>query len=164
MVIVSLVFSFFFEGIISNFIPINTYFLAPLTTLMSLLIIYPFFYNDDKNFLMIVFFTGIVYDLVYTNTLLFHGLIFLFMGLIIKKLNVFMSNNTLNTAFMGFILIIIYRFISYILFIIVGYGDFNIVHLLYSIASSLIFNMIYVAILYMVIDYMSKKLHIKKID
>ena len=75
-----LIISFLLEGIISNFVPING-FLAPLFTLVALIIIYPLF-DEASEYYKYAFVTGLAYDLFYTDTILFHAIIFCFMAFI----------------------------------------------------------------------------------
>lgn len=159
-----IIISFVLEGILSKYIPTNSLLFELLFTLISLIIIYPYFHNNENKYFGLCFFTGLLYDIVYTNTFLFNAVVFLIIGFIIKKINNVISNNSINVAIMSLIIIIIYRIIIYFILCLISYLNFNIKDLLYSIASSLVLNIIYSAILYLITDYISKKKHITKID
>ena len=156
--------SFYLDGIVSNFISINTTLLNPLLTLATLVIIYPYFYNNEKKYCFICFLVGILYDIIYTNTLGLNAMIFLIMGFFVKKINVFISNNSINVSFISLVIIVLYRIISFFTLTLIGYInlDFNI--LLHSITSSLLLNIIYTIMLYLITDNISRKKHIVKID
>ena len=156
--------SFILEGILSKYISTNSLLFESLFTLISLIIVYPYFHNNESKYFGLCFFTGLLYDIVYTNTLLFNAVIFLIMAFIIKKVNNVISNNSINVAIISLIIIIIYRVIIYLVLCLISYLNFNIRDLLYSIASSLVLNMIYSVVLYLITDFISKKKHITKID
>lgn len=156
--------SFILEGILSKYIQVNSTLFVPLLTLISLIIIYPYFHNHEKNFFVFSFITGILYDIVYTNTLCLYGIVFLIMAWAIKKINSVISNNSINVAIISLIIIIFYRTCTYLILCLVNYINFNSKNFLYSIASSLILNMIYSIVLYIITDFISRKKHISKLD
>ena len=124
MKIFILVFSFLLDGIISYLLPINSLFL-PLCSLVSLIIIYPYFNGNKKDYYKYTFLFGFLYDLIYTDTLVFYAFLFLFMAFIITKLTLVLSDNYLNLVLITVILIILFRFISYILIFITGNISFD---------------------------------------
>lgn len=162
--IIVVIFSFYLEIILSNFIPISSNLFIPLCTLVSILIIYPFFYHDFSSYIKICIIMGILYDIVFTNTLGLHAVIFLMIGFIVYRLNIHISNNVLNVAMMTVILVVSYRLLSYLLLLLVGYKTFEIDILFNSITSSLILNMLYASLLYFICDRWSIKKHVTKID
>lgn len=162
--IIVVLISFIIEGLISNYIPMNTLLFNTLFTLISLIVIYPYFHNNDKSYLILSFITGLFYDMIYTNTFLLNAFIFVCIALIIRKINVLISNNGINVCFISLVIIIIYRIIIFSILCLVGYRNFNIKYLLYGIVSSLVLNMIYCFILYLITDHISRKKHIIKVD
>ena len=163
MVIAVIIISFILDSIISNFISLNSLFM-PLFTLMSLIIIYPYFNGNIKRYFITCFVTGLCYDLIYTDTIIIHAVLFLIIGFIIVKLNQFFSNNYLNVMVMAVICIIIYRFMAYNLLLITANVSFNVLALVKSIYQSLILNLIYIVLLFMITDQISFKFKIKKSD
>ena len=158
-----IVVSFILDSIISNFISLNSLFM-PLCTLMALIIAYPYFNGNIKNYFITCFVTGVFYDLIYTDTIVIHGFLFLMIGYLITKLNLIMSNNYLNVVIMAIICIIFYRFVSYGLLLITANVDFSWLLILKSIYHSLILNIIYVFLVFIITDKISFKFRIKKSD
>ena len=155
--------SFILDSIISNSISLSSL-LMPLCTLMSLIIAYPYFRGDIRKFLITCFVTGVFYDLIYTDTIIIHGFLFLMVGYIITKLNLVMSNNYLNVAIMAIICIVFYRFILYGLLLITANVSFSWLLLLKSIYHSLLLNIIYIVLIYIITDKISFKYRIRKSD
>lgn len=150
-----IIISFLLEGIVSNFVPING-FLAPLFTLVALIIIYPLF-DEITEYYKYAFVTGLAYDLFYTDTILFHAIIFCFMAFIITRLNLVLSDNYLNILVIMGICILIYRVITYGLLLLVSSMEFDFMALILSILKSLIINLIYSALLFFVVKRRKKK-------
>ena len=150
-----IVISFLLEGIVSNFVPING-FLAPLFTLVALIIIYPLF-DEASEYYKYAFVTGLAYDLFYTDTILFHSIIFCFMAFIITRLNLVLSDNYLNILVIMGICILIYRVVTYSLLVLVSTMAFDFMALIISVLKSLIINLIYSALLFFVVKKCQRK-------
>ena len=75
-----------------------------------------------------------------------------------------MSNHAISVLFMTFLTIIFYRIIMYAVLTVVGFIPFELETLGTSIISSLLLNLVYVELLYLITDYCSKKYKIRKID
>ena len=155
MKIIILVISFLLEGVISNFVPVNG-FLAPLFTLTALIIIYPLF-DESFEYYKYAFITGLAYDLFYTDTIVFHAIIFTFMAFLITRLNLVLSDNYVNVLIIIAICILVYRVITYGLLILVSSMSFDFLSLVFSILKSLIINLIYSVILFFVFKKIQKK-------
>lgn len=166
MVLISsvLVVSFCLEGFLSNVIGMSTSFFIPLFSIVSLLIIYPYFNHEEQSFLTCCFALGLCYDLVYTDTLIVNACLFTIVGLFIKWLNSWLSNHAISLVFMTTLTIIFYRVLMYSILVVVGYLPFDFHDIIISLSSSLVLNIIYVEILYFITDQMSHKYHIRKID
>lgn len=160
-IIIILVFSFIFEGIFSNFISTYSFF-SPLFVLMSLIIIYPFLINDKESYYKCCFIMGLLYDLIYTDTIIVHAFLFLIIGFLITKINLILANNHINVMVVALIIIILYRLIMYLLLILTSNVDANIWNFFESIYLSLIANIIYVVILNIITDNISFKFKIYK--
>ncbi len=150
-----IVISFLLEGIVSNFVPING-FLTPLFTLVALIIIYPLF-DETAEYYKYAFVTGLAYDLFYTDTILFHAIIFCFMAFIITRLNLVLSDNYLNILVIMGICILIYRVVTYSLLVLVSTMAFDFMALIISVLKSLIINLIYSALLFFVVKKCQRK-------
>jgi rod shape-determining protein MreD len=162
MIIIILLISFYLEGIISNLLNIN--FLIPLFTLVSLIIIYQYLYNLKNDYYKLCFIIGLLYDIAYTDTLFLNACLFLFIGFIITKLNIIITNNTFNVIILSILIINIYRILTFIILILINYIDLNFYNLFISIVNSLIINIIYVVILYKITDLISRKKGIYKMN
>lgn len=156
--------SFILDGIITNYIGIYSSILYPLFSIVSLIIIYPFFNNARKKFVIVSFGFGLLYDIVYTNTLLLNGIVFVLISFVILLLNEYFSNNHLNVSIKSFVIIILYRTFTFVIIYTVGYIGLNFLEFVRSIYTSIILNIIYINIFYYVANKLSKKYKIRKID
>ena len=152
--------SIILDGIITNYLPFlpnNLSLLTPLLTITSLIYIYPFFKKKKKKFYLILFITGIVYDLFYTNLLFFHAVIFVLLGLIIKKIYKYFEITSIKIIFYIILIIVSYEFIVGSLLFIFQLVPINISKIIYKIINSLILNIIWGEILYGVLFIYRKK-------
>jgi rod shape-determining protein MreD len=159
MVLIISISSFLLESIFSNIVSFNLLF-----SLVALVICYPFFNNNDFKYYSYAFIFGLIYDLSFTDTFLFNAFLFLLVALVIKRMNLSLSNNAFSIIIFTLVSIIIYRFLTFISLVIVGYLPFKLDLLTRSILSSLVINLVYALIVYLIADYISKKYNILKID
>ena len=155
MKIIIVIVSFLLEGVISNFISINGY-LAPLFTLVSLIMIYPLF-EESTHYYKYAFLTGLAYDLFYTDTIIFHAIIFCFMAFIIMRLNLVLSDNFINVLIIIALSILVYRVLTYGLLVFINSMDFDFKVLGFSILKSMILNLFYGSVLFVLIQKFKKK-------
>ncbi|MEG2322476.1 MAG: hypothetical protein RSB71_03245 [Bacilli bacterium] len=161
MIIFVSVLSFLMDGILSKYIASTSLFL-PLFTIISLIIIYPYFNNNDYRYLKYVSIMGLLYDIAYMNTVFFNFFIFLILGFIVLFIFYFLTNNYLFNILTSVICIVIYRIIIYLFLVIVKNYSFSFNILFKSIYSSLILNIIYCTIVYLFTSLYSKKHKILK--
>ncbi|MBE6149861.1 MAG: hypothetical protein E7170_03990 [Firmicutes bacterium] len=162
MIVFTTVLSFLLDGIISKYISTNTIFL-PLLTIMSLIIIYPYFKEPYKYFKYCSI-LGILYDIAYTNTIFYNFFIFIILGFIITFFYYIFSNRLLNTIILGFIVIILYKLINY-LFILIFINNKLTFKVLYTnIYSSLLVNIIFLILGYILTKYYSKRHKLLRIN
>src|SRR5574344_1473663 len=135
MIIVIMIISFLLDGIISNIVGMNSI-LLPLTLLTSFIIIYPYFCKDNKKYLIYLIIAGVFYDLAYGDIYLLNVIIFPIMGLFISFLYDNLSTNT-------------FTFILKLLLVV-------------SIYRSLLLNIIYGLILYLITNIISNKFKISR--
>lgn len=159
-----LIISFILEGIISNMIGIRSDFFLPLFSVVSLIIVYPYFNHENASFLKFCFVLGLFYDLVYTDTLILNACVFPIIGLLISFLNSRLSNHMISLIFTISFIVLIYRVLNYGILVIVGFFPFSWDVLMTSITSSLLLNIIYGEILYFSTNYFGLKYNFKKID
>lgn len=164
LVSITVILSFFLESIVSNFISINSQVLIPLFTIVSLIIIYPYFKGKESNYFKVCAVIGFCYDIVFTDTPLMNLLLFLFIGYMIHLMNKLISTNIINVCIMILSCVILYRVSSYGILCLAGFLSFNWLSLIRSIYSSLLLNMIYGMLIYFVTDFFARKYRIYKID
>lgn len=163
--IIYLVISFLLEGIMSNIFPStlsNISYFTTIYTIISFVNIYPYFDNDKKYYLLILIF-GILFDVLYTSTFFINIFIFIIIGIIIKLLYNLFPENIFMTNIISYICIIIYHILSFIILVIVGYNDYNIMLLFNIIIHSIFMTIIYTSISYFIIKFMYNKFGIKYI-
>ena len=149
MIYLILVISFLFDNLISFFLNINLLF-NPLLSLVSLIIIFRYYHRKDENkYLITSFVLGLVYDIVCTDTVFLNAGIYLLLSLFIIKFYKIFSYNLLNSAILLIIVIIIYRSITFLVLSNFNFISFNLYHLLRSIYSSLILNLLYLSFFFL---------------
>ena len=140
------------DGILSAKIPSSSFFL-PLLTLTTLFLIYPRYQKKSKKYFCLLITTGLIYDLLYTNLLFFHALIFLFLGLLIKYIYKNCHQNIFKHILYLIFIIAIYEItISSILFIFQT-TTITISKLIYEIVQSLLLNIMYALLLTPLLKY-----------
>lgn len=143
--------SFLLDSIISNFVGIHSNICIPLFTLTSLVIIFTY-YNREKEYFKLCLFIGILYDIVFTNTLFINAGLFLIVGFITKILNYYLSNNVINNTIMLIINIFVYRFIMFSILVLANITNFDFFLFFESFYSSLLLNIIYSVIIYLTLE------------
>ena len=155
--IIYLVISFLLEGIMSNIFPSTLSNISYFTTIYVIIafgIIYPYFDNDKKYFILIFIF-GVLFDILYTSTIFVNTFIFIVIGIVIKILYNILSDNVFMTNIISYIGIIVYHVLSFVILMFTGYGDYSII---------LLFNtIIYTSISYFVMKFIYNKFDIKYI-
>lgn len=149
MIYLILVISFLLDNLISFFLNINLLF-NPLLSLVSLIIIFRYYHRKDENkYLITSFVLGLVYDIVCTDTVFLNAGIYLLLSLFIIKFYKIFSYNLLNSAILLIIVIIIYRSITFLVLSNFNFISFNLYHLLQSISSSIILNLLYLSFFFL---------------
>ena len=152
--------SFLLDGVFSNIFPINSVF-YPLFTLVSFVVVYPYYSNNSDYFKYSVF-IGVLYDLVYTDTFIFYGLLFLIVSFIISKLSVWFADNYFSLLIITLVSIVVFKITAYILMVLAGSMPFSFKILFAGIYNSLIVNIIYAILLSKFTSFVSRKLGIRK--
>ena len=163
MIIVSIIISFILEGVFTNLVGINS-FLLPLFTVTSLTILYPYFNNNHNKFIGVCALVGFFYDIIYTESVFINTFSFTIMSMFIIIIYNYINMNIFNINGLNVIIIIIFKIVSYMLLCIVGYCHFKSNVLIRGIYHSLIINIIYGIIFYIITDIIGKRLGIRKIE
>ena len=160
--IIAIIISFILEGIFTNLISINSIFL-PLFTITSFVITYPYF-NKEKKYLFIItsFIIGVIYDIAYTNSLFINTFTFILCSLLIMLINKYIKENLISKIIINIFITIMFKIISYLLLFTFEFIKFNQNILLKGIYSSLILNIIYGLILYIICDKINRKFKLRK--
>lgn len=151
LVLISLI----LDGIISVYT--NNTILIPLFTLTSLVYIYKYYEKKENIYFLIALITGILYDSLYTDIILLNSLVFLFLAVIVKILNIYLSHKLNSTIVKLLVIIILYRIITYLILVLFNYIDFNFIYLFKSIYSSILINIIYLIIVTLIYKKISSK-------
>lgn len=160
MIIFVSIISFLLDGILSRYL-MGTLFL-PLLTLVSIVIIYPYFRNNNYRYLKYLALIGLLYDIVYMNTVFYNFFIFLLLGIVVIIIEYILSNNLYVNCLISVTCIIFYRLINYLFFNIFRNYDITLNELLKSLYSSLLLNIIYCIAIYLITNYYSTKHKILK--
>lgn len=164
IILIISIFSFLLESIISNFIPLDSQFFIPLFSLMSLVLIYPYFNGKKNEYLKTCITIGFLYDVAFTDTLILNLVLFLLIGFFICTINQIFSTNIVSVIILSIVVIIFYRILGYGILCLSGLLEFHINRLGTSISSSLLLNILYVILCYFITNAIAKKYRIRKID
>ena len=155
MIAIVLCFSLLLESTISNIIDINSIF-VPLFLITALVNLYPYFKKINKfNFFLVCMIVGIVYDIVFTNSLFVNTLAYTFIGFLISVCYSFVKYNIYTSNIINIIMLISYRIFTYIMLLSLNYISFNNKIFFKGIYSSLLINIIYCIILYILVDFLA---------
>lgn len=158
--LIIIIISLILDGVLTNFLPflVNDLSLfTPLLTLVSIFIIYPFFRKKESRFYLILFIVGIIYDLLYTNLLFFNAILFLVTGLLTKVIYKNFEINFLKIMIYSVILITTYEILTALIILIFNLVPITIPKVIYKISHSVLLNIVYIEILYLIIKLIPKK-------
>lgn len=153
LIIIYVIISYLLDGLISNYIStelINPSYLKTIYSIISLVIIYHYFENYKKYF-SITIFLGLLFDIVYTNTIPLNTILFPVISIIIKQLDYFLPNNIFTINILSLLSIYIYHILSYIILLLTHYNSYTISLLLIILLRSTIMTIIYTTISYFTI-------------
>ena len=158
--LIIVIISLLLDGILSNFLPYlytNLSIFTPLFTLVSIFMIYPFFKKKEKTYFILIFIVGIIYDLFYTNLLFFNGVLFITIGLLIKYIYKTYEITPLRLILYIIILITSYEFLTSLVLLIYNVVEVTFYKVFYKIINSLVLNIIYSEIIYLIIKLIPNK-------
>jgi len=160
-----LIISFLFEGFISNYVSssfsdFNLF--STLYTLIALIIIYPYFYNEKKYYILLIIF-GFLIDIVYTNTFMLNIFVFIAISFIVKFLNFILPENILMVNIMTVSSVMLYHILSYMILTIINYNTYPLSLLLNICINSVIMTIVYTSILYLITKILFNKFDMKQI-
>lgn len=163
--IISLIFSCFIQGIISNYLGYTYQNLSIFSTiyiLVALLVIRPFFESEKKYLIILVIF-GLISDIAYTNTFILNTCIYLIVYFTTKFFHFFFPYNIITINISTLLGIFFYHIISFIFLFLLNYDVYNLWMLLKILTHSVLMTILYTSILYHLISLIQKKLDLKPV-
>lgn len=158
--IIIVLISLLLDGFLTNILPYtveNLSLLTPSLTLISLLLIYPFYRKKEMKYTILILITGVIYDLLYTNLLFFNAILFYIdiriMQYIYKNYEINYFTIIINTI----IAITTYEVLQVIIISIYNLYPITLYSLVYKIKSSLLLNIIYAELIYFIISIIPRK-------
>ena len=158
--IIIIVISLILDGILTNYLPYlvnNLSLFTPLFTLVSISLLYPYYRKKEKYFFVMIFLTGIVYDLFYTNLLFINSLLFLLIAYISKRIYRNYEMNYFKLIIYLILIVVIYETATVIILLVFNLVPVAFTKLLYKITHSLIINIMYGELLYLILNKLPKK-------
>lgn len=156
MAIILLIIALLLDGIISLYVPNNSY-LIPLITVTTIYMIYPLYKKKDKKYCIATIITGLTYDLLYTNLLFFNAILFYCIGRLTKYLYKNFNQNFIKTIIYVTIIIITYELLTSIILLIYRIVPITFIKVIYKITHSLLVNLFYASILYLILKKHKQK-------
>lgn len=159
--------SFIIDGILTNFLPYGVMDLSlftPLTTIIALITVYPFFYHQEKKYLIVSVITGLLYDLFYTNLLFFNAILFFVLAFVCMKLYKVLGDGPFRIIFNIVILIILYELLTVGIILIFNLVPITYSRVVYKISHSLLLNIIYGEVIYLIRRLLPKKYYKVRIN
>jgi rod shape-determining protein MreD len=163
--VILLIFSFLLEGFLSNYMAFSlgaTSAFSTVFTLITFVVLYPYFQNEKKYYLLLIIF-GLLFDMVYTNTFIFNAILFLLVGIILQILSNIFPNNIIGLIITSLLSIFAYNILSFIFLSLVNYYDFSLMLLLKILLNSVAMTIIYTLVIYYVSNYLFKRFKIQQI-
>ena len=157
---VILIISLLLDGVLSNYLPFlvnDLSYFTSLLTVVSIFILYPLNRKKEKKFFITIFITGIIYDLLYTNLLFLNSLIFLLITIVSTYIYKNYETTCLKLIIYIILIITIYETSYASILFIFRVVPITLYKLYYKISHTLILNIIYSEILYVIIKYLPKK-------
>ena len=121
-----------------------------LFTLISLIIIFPYFKNAKKEYLIFSFFTGLIYDLFFTNFYILNCFIYLFISYFIFYILKNHNFNIFTVLYSSIFAIFLYNFILFIIFNFYNYTNYSLLDLSLILRSFIFVNIIYTIFIYLI--------------
>ena len=167
MIIVSiyLVLSFLLEGIASLYIRyslINPSIFMTLYVVIGLVVIYPYFINKKKYMYLVVIF-GILFDAIYTNTILINLVIFILIYLFNRLLDEVLPNNIFVINIKSYLAVILYYTLTYVIMVLTNYANYPISMLFRVYYSNIIMSIIYTTVSYIVLKILTNEFNVIEI-
>lgn len=158
--IIIVICSILLDGISTNFLPYSPSTLSlftPLLTVVSFILIYPFYRKKVKKYYIISITIGLIYDLLYTNLLFVNSILFFIIAYVTKIIYKNIEVNYLNIILFVIVIISLYEALNGLIIVVFNLVPITIESLIYKITHSLLLNILTTEIIYIIIKYLPKK-------
>lgn len=158
-VLIFTIISIFLDLLFNLYAPIsiNSFSLfMPLFSIVLVIYLYKFFENDLISYFIISSFIGLIYGISFTSTGILYLVIYFLIAFTTGIAASYFKPHFIVNLIILMITIIIYLLITYFILIMFNIIDFNIFNLLFGIVSSLLLNIIYLAVI-SYLDYKTTK-------
>lgn len=158
--IIILIVSLLLDGLLTNYLPFlinDLSLLTPLLTVSSIIIIYPFYRKKENKYYLLLFIFGMIYDLFYTNLLFFNGILFVIIGFISKYIYKNYGLSLVKIILYIILIISIYESLTGIILFSFNIVSITFNRIFYKITHSLLTNIIYIELVYLIIKIIPKK-------
>ncbi len=139
------------DGLISNYVPFmfhNLSYFTPLLTLMTLFFAYFLLREKPKMYFLLAIIFGFLYDLSYTNLLIWNSLLFFVLALLIQQFFPKLPLQIFSVLSCLIILILLYEFFNVLLLIIFQLFPITFIDYFYKVTHSMLLNLLYGSSLY----------------
>ena len=163
--IITLIISFLLQGIISNYLGYSLNSLSWFLTiypLINILILTPHFENTSKNITIIII-TGLLIDIVYTNTFMLNACLFVLIYYFSKIFHFLFPYNLLTINISNLLGVETYHIVTFLFLSLIRYDKFSFKILLKVLSHNIIMTLIYTSIMYIIIETIVKKFELKEI-
>lgn len=146
-----IIISVILEGLLTNYLsymPMNLTIFTSSLTITAIFVAY-LKYNNKKKYCFFCIIAGILYDLLYTNILFLHSIVFLILAILTIKIYERFEINKISIILWTILIIIIYETIISISFYILGITQLNTLNIIYKISHTILLNITYAEIGYL---------------
>lgn len=161
--IISLLFSLFIQGLVSNFQGFtidNLSIFSAIYLLITLVVLQPYF-ESDKKFLILILVFGMLLDITYSNTFILCTCIFVAVFYFNKLLNFFFPYNLFTVNLFSILSMIIYHVLTFLFLVLLKFDAYSILVLLKIIACNIIMTILYTSVMFLIIEFIYKKFRLK---
>ena len=158
--VVLMIISLLLDGILSNFLPFlvnDLSFFTPMFSIVCIFICYPFYRKSEIKYYIILFVFGIIYDLFYTNLLFLDGCLFVILGYFSYYLQKVFGLGYFKMIIYAMVMVCTYEVLFSLILFVYNMVPITITMVLYKIVHSLILNILYLELLYVIVKIIPKK-------
>ena len=144
------------DGIILNNISYNSFFI-PALTITTIYIIYPLYKKKERLYFISIVALGILYALLHTDLLFFNAILFFIIAIISKYIYKNYTITIYNQIIYISAIIICYEILFAVILFVYRIVPVSFPKIIYKISHSLLLNLIYGEILYLLIPKKQKR-------